>query len=91
MKYTEWQNNLGWLTGDVSDLGKGSNYWWYPARMLEIPIEDFLLLLKKYNVSKVYYNKDANVLIYSWDNYSDCHKFTLFINAEAKKRNFVIC
>lgn len=92
LKYSEWESPTGWYSGDVSDLANGSNYWWFPARMLEISLTDYILLLKnKFNVYDFHYNKDKNVLIYYWKNYNDCHKFTLFINSEARKRKFFIC
>ena len=92
MKFTEWQSPSGkWFTGDVSDLGNGSNYWWYPARMLGLELTDYILLLKnKFNAINFSYNSKYNVLFWDWENYKDCHNFTLFINKEARKRKFFI-
>ena len=91
LKYTDWESNGKWYSGDVSDLGNGSNYWWIPARMLGIELTDFVLLLKDiFHIDKIHYNKDKNVLCYSWKNYVDCHKYTLFINREARNRKFMI-
>lgn len=92
LKYSEWQNSIGkWYSGDVSNLAHGSNYWWHAPRMLQIPLTDFILLLKdKYKANVTSYCFESNVLIFNWDNYNDCHKFTLFINNEARKRKFFI-
>ena len=46
MKYTEWESASGWHCGDVSDLAHGSNFWWHPARMLNIELTDYILMLK---------------------------------------------
>ena len=91
LKYTEWESSDGWHTGDVSDLGHGSNYWWHPMRMLQMEVEDYILMLKdRFHVKKFVYFKDENVLLLKWENYIDCHTFTRFINSEARKRKFMI-
>ena len=92
MKYSEWESISGWHCGDISDLGKGSNYWWFPARMLELELTDYILLLKnKFHAKNFKYFKDENVLLWHWETYNDCHSFVLFLNSEAKKRKFYIC
>lgn len=91
LKYQEWQTPYGWETGDTSDLVNGSNTWWYPTRMLGIAPADYVLLLKDtFHADKIRYFPDKNLLIFHWKNYSDCHKFTFFINQEARKRRFMI-
>ena len=91
LKYTEWESISGWHTGDVSSLAKNSNAWWLPARMLQITPADFILLLKdKFHAYDFSYYKNSNLLLWHWKTYDDCHKFTLYINKEAKKRQFFI-
>ena len=90
LKYKEWQTPYGWETGDTSDLAHGSNTWWYPARMLNITPADYVLLLKDTYNAKVRYFPDENLLIFHWKSYSDCMRFTKFINQEAIKRKFMI-
>lgn len=91
LKYKEWQTPYGWEAGDTSDLVHDSNTWWYPARMLGIPPADYVLLLKnEFNVSKMTYFKDKNLLVFHWKNYNDCCRFVKFINQEAIKRRFFI-
>lgn len=92
LKFTEWQSASGqWYTNDTSDLAHGSGYWWHAPRMLGIEFTDYVLMLKeKFNVTNFHYNKDKNVLIWYWDNYADCHRFTLYINNQAKKRKFFV-
>ena len=92
LKYSEWESAQGWNSGDISDLAHGSNYWWLPARMLDISLTDYVLLLKnKFNAKNFKYFKDKNLLLWQWESYKDCHSFTLYINSEARKRKFFIC
>lgn len=91
LKYTEWEQNGKWYSGDISDLAHGSNFWWLPARMLEMELTDYVLLLKdKFHAQNFRYLSEPNLLLFDWKNYSDCHKFTLYINNEARKRKFFI-
>jgi hypothetical protein len=90
MKFTEWQGSSGrWYTGDCNGLPHGSNNWYNVPRMLGMDLCDFLLLLKnKYKASNFWSDKNAELVVWSWKRYEDCHKYTLFVNREAKKRNF---
>lgn len=91
LKFSEWESPTGWQCNDVSDLAHGSGYWWIVPRMLNISLEEYVFLLKdKFHATNFKYNKDANVLLWKWNNYQDCHNFTLFVNKEAKKRKFFI-
>lgn len=91
-KESIWQSATGrWYCADVEDLGHGSAYWWIPCRMLEISPTDFILLLKdKFNASNFSFNKEKNFLNYSWEKEADARKYKNWINAEARKRNFII-
>lgn len=92
LKYTEWESVTGWHCGDISDLAHGSNYWWIPARLLNISVTDYILLLKdKFKAKNFYYSKDKNVLLWTWESYNDCHQFCLYINKIAKNKKFFIC
>ena len=91
-KSSEWQGSSGkWYCNDVSDLAGISGKWWVPARLLNISLTDYILLLKeKFNATIELYNEDTDVLIFYWDKYSDCHRYMLWINAEARKKKFFI-
>ena len=91
MKYTEWESNGNWYSRDVSDLTHNSDAWWLPARMLNISLTDYIMILKNdYHAFDFRYFQDVNILLWKW-NYNDCHKFTLWINREARNRKFKIC
>ena len=88
----EWQDPNGrWHVGCTDQLAKGSNYWWIPARMLDIPLTDFIeKLVNEFNVDQMYYFERSNLLLYSWENYNDAHRWLLYLNKEARARNFQI-
>lgn len=92
LKYVEWQDASGnWLCNDTSDLCSPRALWWTPARMLGIsPAEYVKLLIEKFHPDRIKYNQEANVLIYSWKNISDQRKFKNWLNAEARKHNYII-
>lgn len=59
--------------------------------MLNISPAEFVeKLVKEFKVTTMKYDENKNILIYSWDNKADCHKFTLWCNAQARKKNYLI-
>lgn len=92
MKFSEWQDANGkWHTGDCTDLGHNSNVWYNVPRMLGMDLCDFILLLKnEYKASDFSFYEKSGFLTWRWNNYNDCHRYTLFVNREAKKRNFYV-
>ena len=91
-KVEDWRAGSGkWYCNDVSDLAGIAGKWWVPARMLGISLTDYILLLKdKFNATIVTYVEDTDVLIFHWDTYTDCHRYVLYINKEARNRKFFI-
>lgn len=92
LKYTEWQTGSGkWYCNDTSCLTSVRSMWYTPARLLNLPLENFVqMLINDFEVD--YITLKNKTLIYSWDeeHYALCHKFVLWINAEARKRKFII-
>ena len=90
-KVSQWQSSSGrWYCNDVADLAGLSAQWWMPARLLGVSLCDYILLLKdKFNVNYLTYNEEKDVLIFSWDKETDCHKYVLWINSMARKANFL--
>lgn len=91
-KVSEWKGGSGrWYCNDVEDLAGVSGLWWVPCRMLGISPTDFILLLKdEFKASNFSYNIEKNVLLYSWEKHSDCHRYVLWINKMARKANFMV-
>lgn len=92
LKYVEWQDGSGyWLCNDTSDPCSPRFLWWAPARMLGISPADYVkLLIEKFHPDRIKYNQEANVLIYSWKNINHMRLFKNWLNAEARKHNYII-
>ena len=91
LRYSEWGEPGAWYCNDVSDLCSVRALWWVPARMLGISPADYVqLLIEKFHPDSIKYFEDTNVLVYSWKNISDMRAFKNWINAEARKRNYIV-
>lgn len=92
LKYVEWQEGPNsWACNDTSDLCSVRALWWTPARMLGIsPAEYVKLLIEKFHPDRIKYFQEQDVLVYSWKNINDCRAFKNWINAEARKRKYII-
>lgn len=90
-KMSEWQSPTGkWYCNDIEDLSGIAGLWWIPARLLNIPLVDFVsMLVYEYN-AMVSYNIERDVLIYSWDKQSEMRRFKNYINKKARETNFMI-
>ena len=92
-KVTEWQSGSGswWYSNDVSDLAGPSAKWWAAARLLDMSLTDYILMLKnEFNAIVETYNSETDYLHVKWSNYADCHRYTLFINKKARDKNFMV-
>ena len=89
LKYTEWQGSSGlWYCNDVSDFTSKRGLWYVPARLLKISLDNFVeMLIKDFEVDYIAFNE---ILIYGWYDQNKMRKFKNWINAEARKRNFII-
>lgn len=89
LRYEEWQSGSGrWFCNDTSDLTSVRSLWYTPARMLEIPLDKFVeMLINDFQIDYITFDK---ILIYGWNSQAKMRKFKNWINAEARKRNFVI-
>lgn len=92
LKYVEWQSATGdWYCNDTSDLSSLRGRWWIPARMMNIsPAEYVQLLIDQFHPDYIVYSQEADVLVYSWKNINDCRKFKNWLNAQARKQQYVI-
>ena len=88
LKVTEYESGAGgcwYVTG--TQQGAGWN-WKYIPNMLQLDIKSYISLLKKYGANKIKYYAPTDCLLYSFDKAETAHKWTLFVNREAKKRNY---
>lgn len=91
-KAKEWKGaSEKWYVADTQDLGHGSAAWWIPPHIFGLSYEDYIYLLKdKYNAKHFSYSLERNVLLFSWDNYEDAHRYLLDVNRLARNKNFRI-
>jgi hypothetical protein len=92
LKVSIWQSGDGkhWYLNDTEDLGHNSGAWWHIPRLLGIPLEQYPEYLKKKGATKISYNRETNVLCFSFADYNKANKLKLEINALARKSKFVI-
>ena len=92
LKYTEWQGSgESWYCNDTSNLSGIGALWDTPAIMLGISRLEYVeLLATKFKPTRMSYNKEKNVLVYSWKSQAQMRVFKNWINAEARKRNFLV-
>ena len=91
MKLSEWSSNGRWYVADTSDLAHGSSQWWRIPRKLNMDLCNYILMLKnKYNAGNFYFvnyqetDKRNSLFLFSFDKYSDAHKFLLDMNKKLK-------
>ena len=91
-RMTEWETATGkWICNDVEELGTDAGKWYTPARLLKISYEDFILLLiNDFKVDHIKYLRESNVLVYWWNDITTCRKFKNYINAIARKKQFIV-
>jgi len=92
LKYEEWETSTGWKCGDLQDLGKGSNYWWLPARMLQMTPANYLKwVIENFKPDEVYHSDDYSLVGWSWKSQNKMRVFKNKLNALARQYNFMIC
>jgi len=97
-KMYEWQSPTGeWHCSNVQDLGHHSSAWWVPARILGLSLTDYIIMLKeKYHASKFYFkdgcgkDKNESILLFTFEEYKDCHRFFLDINRISRNKKIMI-
>ena len=89
---SEWQGASGyWYCNCTSNLSNDGAKWYVPARILNISPADFIkLIINKYGADIVGYNQERNFFHYAWTEKTKMRSFKNFINAEARKKNFLI-
>ena len=91
LRYNEWEQSGYWYCNDTKELAGSAGLWWIPARLLGItPAEYVELLIKRFKPDKIKYYQEQDVLIYAWKSQTAMRKFKNWLNAEARKKNFVI-
>ena len=90
-KQTEWESESGWHCGCVDNLGKNSNAWYLPARILGLNPADYIkFIIKNYKPDNIWVDSEKYLVFFSWKNQSDMRLFKNFINKKARECNFQI-
>ena len=91
-KQTEWKDSCDyWHCNDVEDLANGSGYWWHPARMLGLtPAAYVKMVVENFKPDSVCHNEDCSFVGWSWKSQVQMRKYKNWVNAEARKRNFIV-
>lgn len=89
---SSWNSPSGrWYCNDVKDLAGVAGKWWVPARLLGLSLTDYILLLKDEFKADIHsYYEPTDLLLFSWKNYGDCHRYVLYINGKARKANYIV-
>ena len=91
LKYDEWESTGYWHCNDTTDLGHGSSLWWLPAKMLNMtPAEYLKMVIEKFKPDDIYYSDDCSFVGWSWKSQTKMRVFKNWINAEARKHNYLI-
>ena len=91
-RVSEWYSSGSgvWYCNDIEDLAGISSRWWTPARMLNMPLDEYVtMLIKEFKVDNISYNPEANVLVFSWKSREACRKYKNWINKKARECNFM--
>lgn len=91
-KVEEWQGASGiWYCNCLQSLNTNASCWYAPARVLGIsPAEFIKLITEKYGADHIKYFPESGFFSYGWTNQEKMRKFKNTLNAEARKRNFLI-
>lgn len=93
-KASEWKSASDrWYVADTSNLGNDSAAWWIPARIFDLSLEDYILMLKdKYHATIDGWYPESNngksLLVFSFKEYKDAHQYLLDVNRIARNKNW---
>ena len=91
LRYVEWEQSGFWYCNDTSDLCSVRALWATPAHMLNIsPAEYVKLLVTRFKPDVIKYSEEHDVLVFCWRNINNMRLFKNWINAEARKRKYII-
>lgn len=84
VKYDTFQGSSGkWYVICQKRVGKIENQWFYPARRMNISLDNFVkTLIDDFHVDYIEY---TTFLHYSWKDYTYANKFKLWLNKQARE------
>ena len=91
LKYTEWEQGGYWYCNDVSDIAGPGFHWSAAMRLLNLtPLAFVEMLATQFKPDRIKYDPEHNVLVYCWKSQQAMRKYKNWLNAEARKRNFLV-
>ena len=83
-KAVEWQSASGnWFCNDPDLLTRGDQ-WLIPAKILNMNIVDYLIMMKEQYNAIVNIREDGNFAYCFWKSQTDMRKYKNWINAKAR-------
>jgi hypothetical protein len=91
-KMTEWESNGRWHCNDVQNLAGITSEWWFPARLLDLSLVDFVKELRDTYGAEVTFRSegDKSLLLYSFPTRAYCKKFCKVVNNAAAMKKVTI-
>lgn len=84
-KAVEWQSASGkWHCNDPDLITRGDQ-WLIPAKILNMNIADFLLMMKDKFKADVHIRGDGAFAYFEWANQADMRTYKNWINAKARE------
>ena len=84
-KAEEWQSASGrWHCTDPNLITRGDQ-WLIPAKIINMPIADFLVFVKQEFNARVNIREDGGFAYFDWDKQADMRKYKNWINDKARK------
>ena len=85
VRYEEWQQGGRWYCNDTNDLTGLGCKWYTPARLLNMPLVDFVkMLIDKFQVDYISF-PNQDILIYSWKSQAKMRVFKNWLNKEMRR------
>ena len=84
-KAEEWQDASGiWHCTDPNLIARGDQ-WLIPAKIINMPIADFLIFVKQEFNARIHIREDGGFAYFDWEKQSDMRKYKNWINDKSRK------
>ena len=91
LKLNEWESNGKWHCADVSDLAGGSSMWYHEWRASGLSLDNYITkVFEEYHAELFLWNEEKDLLIFVWEKQSDMRRYKNWLNAQARRNNYII-
>lgn len=81
-----WQSGNKWHIANVKGVGTITNKWWFPARMLNMSLEDYLSMLVTYKSVNLDYSIETDTLVIAFDEERDARALKKQLNTLVRQK-----